>query len=83
MTSSNPASWPVIVPSLRTVPFPRFQWMISNDVRALIGDDNALEAGILPALQQYNIEQFVVASLPDNQQVGTARHASASLQPHL
>ena len=41
----------------------------SNDVRALVGDDNALESGILPALEQYNIEQFVVASLPDNQQV--------------
>ena len=41
----------------------------SNDVRALVGDDNALESGILPALEQYNVEQFVVASLPDNQQV--------------
>lgn len=38
-------------------------------MRALVGDDEALEAGILPALQKYNVEQLIVADLPDKQQV--------------
>lgn len=38
----------------------------SNDVRALVGDDSALESGILPALEQYNLEQLVVAALPSS-----------------
>lgn len=38
-------------------------------MRALVGDDEALEAGILPALQKYNVEQLIVADLPDRQQV--------------
>jgi len=42
---------------------------VFNDVRALVGDDEALEAGILPALEQYNVEQFIVADLPDKTQL--------------
>jgi capping protein alpha len=30
----------------------------------LVGDDESLEAGVLPALQQYNLEQFTVAEVP-------------------
>ncbi|KAI0264027.1 F-actin capping protein, alpha subunit [Gloeopeniophorella convolvens] len=37
---------------------------VINDVRTLIGDDESLETGVLPALQQYNLEQFTVADLP-------------------
>lgn len=33
------------------------------DVRTIIGDDAALETGILPALEQYNTEQLVVVEL--------------------
>ncbi|KAL8277546.1 hypothetical protein RQP46_009978 [Phenoliferia psychrophenolica] len=33
------------------------------DVRTIIGDDAALETGILPALEQYNTEQLVVVDL--------------------
>lgn len=42
---------------------------VFNDVRALVGDDGALEAGILPALQKYNVDQLIVADLPDGQQL--------------
>jgi len=35
-----------------------------SDVRVLIGDDESLEMGVLPALQQYNLEQFTVAEVP-------------------
>lgn len=34
------------------------------DVRVLIGDDESLETGILPALTQYNLEQLTVAEVP-------------------
>jgi capping protein alpha len=34
------------------------------DVRVLIGDDESLETGVLPALMQYNIEQLTVAEVP-------------------
>ncbi|KAH9060495.1 F-actin capping protein alpha subunit [Lactarius vividus] len=37
---------------------------VLNDVRTLVGDDESLEAGVLPALQQYNLEQFTVAEVP-------------------
>ena len=35
-----------------------------SDVRVLIGDDESLEMGVLPALQQYNLDQFTVAEVP-------------------
>ena len=34
------------------------------DVRVLIGDDETLETGVLPALMQYNVEQLTVAEVP-------------------
>ena len=34
------------------------------DVRVLIGDDESLETGVLPALRQYNLEQLTVAEVP-------------------
>jgi capping protein alpha len=37
---------------------------VLNDVRVLIGDDESLETGILPALTQYNLEQLTVAEVP-------------------
>lgn len=37
---------------------------VLNDVRVLIGDDESLETGVLPALMQYNIEQLTVAEVP-------------------
>ena len=44
----------------------------------LVGDDESLEAGVLPALQQYNLEQFTVAEVPD---VGhTVRTAQSALR---
>ena len=36
---------------------------VFSDVRAIVSDDSAFEAGILPALQQYNTEQFITADL--------------------
>lgn len=35
-------------------------------MRALVSDDQALEQGILPALEQYNKQQFIVVDLPSN-----------------
>lgn len=35
-----------------------------SDIRTIIQDDAALEAGIGPALEQYNIEQYSVTELP-------------------
>lgn len=37
---------------------------VLNDVRVIFGDDESLETGVLPALQQYNLEQFTVAEVP-------------------
>ena len=34
------------------------------DVRDIIADDEALQAGILPSLQEYNLEQFITVDLP-------------------
>ncbi|KAI0301149.1 F-actin capping protein alpha subunit [Multifurca ochricompacta] len=38
---------------------------VLNDVRTLIGDDESLETGVIPALQKYNLEQFTVAEVPE------------------
>jgi hypothetical protein len=34
------------------------------DVRAIVNDDDTLEEGILPALQEYNLAQFIVVDVP-------------------
>lgn len=36
----------------------------SVDVRDIIADDEALQAGVLPSLQTYNLEQFITADVP-------------------
>ncbi|KAK4705012.1 hypothetical protein P7C70_g1194, partial [Phenoliferia sp. Uapishka_3] len=36
---------------------------VFNDIRSIVGDDNALETGILPALEQYNTEQLSILIL--------------------
>jgi capping protein alpha len=38
---------------------------VLNDVRNIISDDDLLQEGILPALREYNIEQFTVVEVPD------------------
>jgi capping protein alpha len=37
---------------------------VFTDLRSLVQDDAALERSILPALKQYNLEQYVVSTLP-------------------
>ncbi|KAI0311546.1 F-actin capping protein alpha subunit [Amylostereum chailletii] len=37
---------------------------VLNDVRNIIADDDSLQAGILPALLEYNLAQFTVADVP-------------------
>ncbi|ETW81790.1 hypothetical protein HETIRDRAFT_384237, partial [Heterobasidion irregulare TC 32-1] len=37
---------------------------VLNDVRNIISDDDSLQAGVYPALQEYNIKQFIVADVP-------------------
>ena len=36
----------------------------STDVRNIISGDDSLQAGVYPALQEYNIKQFIVADVP-------------------
>lgn len=37
---------------------------VLNDVRVIVNDDETLEQGILPALRQYNLEQFITVEVP-------------------
>lgn len=34
------------------------------DIREIISDDDALQAGVLSSLREYNLEQFVTADIP-------------------
>lgn len=38
--------------------------MESIDVRNIISDDTSLQAGVLPALREYNIAQFITVDVP-------------------
>ena len=38
-----------------------------TDVREIVADDGALQEGIQPVLQQYNMEQFVTATVPEHE----------------
>ena len=37
------------------------------DVRNIISDDDSLQDGVLPALREYNLAQFMVVDVPGNQ----------------
>ncbi|CAH7688384.1 F-actin-capping protein subunit alpha [Phakopsora pachyrhizi] len=39
---------------------------VFNDLRPVVGDDNELETGLLPALSQYNTEQLTLVELPNS-----------------
>lgn len=45
----------------------KFAWDCAIDVRNIISDDESLQSGILPALREYNLEQFITASVPGHQ----------------
>jgi len=55
---------------------------ICVDVRMLVGDDESLEAGVLPALQQYNLEQFTVAEVPDAGHTVSTAHSGLTFRTH-
>ncbi|KAG6376941.1 F-actin-capping protein subunit alpha [Boletus reticuloceps] len=38
---------------------------VLNDVRVIVNDDDILEDGLLPALREYNLAQFILADVPD------------------
>ncbi|KAI0700035.1 F-actin-capping protein subunit alpha [Cerioporus squamosus] len=40
---------------------------VLNDVRNIISDDDSLQAGVLPALREYNTTQFTTADVPGHQ----------------
>ncbi|KAI0632469.1 F-actin capping protein alpha subunit [Trametes polyzona] len=40
---------------------------VLNDVRNIISDDDSLQAGVLPALREYNLAQFITADVPGHQ----------------
>ncbi|ESK83084.1 capping protein (actin filament) muscle z- alpha 2 [Moniliophthora roreri MCA 2997] len=37
---------------------------VLNDVRNIISDDDSLQEGVLPALREYNLEQFITVDVP-------------------
>ncbi|EEB94770.1 hypothetical protein MPER_06362 [Moniliophthora perniciosa FA553] len=37
---------------------------VLNDVRNIISDDDSLQDGVLPALREYNLEQFTTVDVP-------------------
>ncbi|KAF7791418.1 hypothetical protein EIP86_002434 [Pleurotus ostreatoroseus] len=41
--------------------------VVFADVRNIISDDETLQAGILPALKEYNLAQFITAEVPGHQ----------------
>ncbi|KAI0755283.1 F-actin-capping protein subunit alpha [Daedaleopsis nitida] len=55
---------------------------VLNDVRNIISDDDSLQAGVLPALREYNTTQFTTAEVPGHQHQSivseAARIASSS-----
>ena len=40
---------------------------LGADVRNIISDDDSLQAGVLPALREYNLSQFITAEVPGHQ----------------
>jgi len=38
---------------------------VLNDVRVIVNDDDILEDGLLPALRDYNLAQFILVDVPD------------------
>ncbi|KAF9021081.1 F-actin capping protein, alpha subunit [Hymenopellis radicata] len=40
---------------------------VLNDVRNIISDDESLQAGVLPALREYNLAQFMTVDVPGTQ----------------
>ncbi|KAF7294487.1 F-actin-capping protein subunit alpha [Mycena kentingensis (nom. inval.)] len=40
---------------------------VLNDVRNIISDDDSLHAGVLPALKEYNLTQFMTADVPNTE----------------
>ncbi|KDQ22681.1 hypothetical protein PLEOSDRAFT_1095043 [Pleurotus ostreatus PC15] len=54
---------------------------VLNDVRVIISDDESLQEGVLPALREYNLAQFIVADVPGTKHqsiVSTAARAPPS-----
>ncbi|TCD70565.1 F-actin-capping protein subunit alpha [Steccherinum ochraceum] len=40
---------------------------VLNDVRNIVSDDDVLQSGVLPALREYNLAQFITADVPGHQ----------------
>jgi capping protein alpha len=49
---------------------------VSQDVRIIIADDEALQEGVLPALREYNLAQFMTVEVP-----GTEHQVNHSSKP--
>ncbi|GAA6009734.1 hypothetical protein JCM11491_001078 [Sporobolomyces phaffii] len=54
---------------------------VFTDLLALVGDDSALEHAILPALRQYNLDQYVVAPAPARDERPGPRGAKVVVTP--
>ena len=35
-----------------------------TDVRAIVSDDYVLQEGLIPSLEEYNVEQFITVTVP-------------------
>jgi capping protein (actin filament) muscle Z-line, alpha len=49
--------------SVRT-PFTTYPTLLPLDIRNIISDDDLLQEGILPALKEYNLAQFITTDVP-------------------
>ncbi|KAI1794825.1 F-actin-capping protein subunit alpha [Ganoderma leucocontextum] len=52
---------------------------VLNDVRNIISDDDSLQAGVLPALREYNTNQFTTAEVPGHQHQSIVSEAAKVL----
>ncbi|KAI0916785.1 hypothetical protein AcW1_007855 [Taiwanofungus camphoratus] len=53
---------------------------ILNDVRNIISDDDSLQEGVLPALREYNLAQFMTADVPGHQHQSIVSDAAKTIK---
>ncbi|KIM89392.1 hypothetical protein PILCRDRAFT_813323 [Piloderma croceum F 1598] len=54
---------------------------VLNDVRNIISDDDSLQDGVLPALQEYNLAQFITVEVPGTEHQSIVSEAARLPSP--
>ncbi|PCH39763.1 F-actin capping protein alpha subunit [Wolfiporia cocos MD-104 SS10] len=54
---------------------------VLNDVRNIVSDDESLQAGLLPALREYNLAQFTTADVPGHNHQSIISEAARISKP--